>query len=350
MRSNGIQGATLLRGLLALAVAFEHADVFGLGYFPFMIGRSAVIGFFVLSGWVMAWYFYSANKPLNKEVIVDFYLRRALRLAPVLLLNFVIVSIVMGKPFWWEIAGLMPISINAPAKFFNLVLWTLFVEIQFYCIVPWLVWFFKDRKWSLWQHGCVYAALFIIPRLIDVFGRGLPVESAIDPRSLVGTISYFYAGVIYCRMVVIEGKSFLSAQGVKQLWGLFALGAGVAAILFPISHVLYFCVGVHFIVLMTLSGIELSRRYWPTAKAAVVGWLRYPWWLGEISYGYYIFHGFCLGVIENHLFERWGFTMVKHSWPVYLWLIVVPVIFAGLSFWFVERPALKLRAVFLKKG
>ena len=51
---NGIIGTTVLRGLLALAVALHHADIFGLGYFPLMSGRSAVIGFFVLSAFLAA--------------------------------------------------------------------------------------------------------------------------------------------------------------------------------------------------------------------------------------------------------------------------------------------------------
>ena len=346
MMTNGIQGTTMFRGLLALAVALEHADLFGVGYFPLLIGRSAVIGFFVLSGWVMAWYFYSNNRTMNKETLIDFYSRRIFRLGPLLILNFLLVSLLMGKFFWWELAGLLPINIYAPPKFFNLVLWTLFVEIQFYIFVPWLVFWVKKSSWGIKQHLLLYIFVFLAPRFIDVFLLKVPVDSAQDPRSFLGTFSYFYAGLVFCHFCVFKARSPFFGQVNQNVW-MMLLGSGLlAAVFFPINHILYFWGGVHAIVFMSLCAIELSRRYWPNFKDQVQGCLRGLWILGEVSYGYYIFHGFWLGILENDVLQRFGLEITRKSWQGAVCLIVIPLGMALISSYLIEKPIAKLRLNF----
>ncbi len=352
MVSNGMQGTTMFRGLLALAVALEHADLFGVGFFPLLIGRSAVIGFFVLSGWVMAWYFYAKVRTFDRAMIIDFFIRRAWRLGPLLLLNFLLVSLLMGKWMFWELGGLLPLSINPPPKYFNIVLWTLFVEIQFYICVPLLAWVLKQRRWDGRGHLAVYALLFLVPRLVDIFVVATPVASAINTRSFFGNLCFFYVGLAYCRIVTLGGDNPLARLRNSSLWQMLAAGMVTAAALYPLSHDLYFWIGVHGIALMSLSAIELSRRYWPDYKQAVTGWIKFPWLLGEVSYGYYIFHGICMGLILNHVFEHWGYAPVAmRSWAGAFWMIIMPMPLALFSFFCIEKPVAGLRfALFKKKG
>lgn len=333
---NGIVGTTILRGFLAFIVALHHADIFKIGYFPLMSGRSAVIGFFVLSGWVMTWFFYSNDIPMTIKRTGNFYFRRLLRLGPVLIINFILVCCVMKKVMPWELIGLLPVWPTPLPKFFNHILWTLVVEIEFYVLLPLLLMAKNYWRKSLGIHVTVYSLLFIIPRVIAFTLEGLNLESTLDMRSLAGNACYFYAGIAFC-VASLQGRSWLKEWNLSGLV-MCILGCwGFAAITYAYWNIVYNLIGVHGIVVGALAVIECARRFMPREYHSIPALLKPLYGLGVISYGYYVFHGFCLGLIELHKIS-WGGQIVElYSGLGFVMLVIAPLAMACAMYFTLEK-------------
>ena len=247
----------MFRGILALSVALYHANVFHI-----ITGRTAVICFFGLSGWCIA---------ASYKDISSFYLKRIVRLAPVLTASFVLTTLFCVS---------------------NRVLWTLLVQIQFYIFVPLLLLVFPRKR-----HLVIYALLFILPRLF--------IE---DSRSLVGNLCYFYAGIWLYQNPLDIPLEYLKGLipvcfGFTLFGGWFGANSAILGCLFVIE----FCQRVEF-------------------KKNVL------YFLGLISYGYFVYHGFCYGLMEGGVIEVETGTL--EGFAV---LVLMPIPMAILSYWLVEK-------------
>lgn len=144
------------RFILALAVALDH-----MGLFPaFHVGSTAVIGFFILSGYVMA---HSFSKYFGSDLrqALRFYLDRALRIYPVylVLLGLIVGFFLLTEPSRTNINAL---SVLSHVTVFPLNFWrvleprylymlrdhtlipippapTLAIELQYYLLLPFLL-------------------------------------------------------------------------------------------------------------------------------------------------------------------------------------------------------------------
>nr|MBD8133912.1 acyltransferase [Pantoea agglomerans] len=147
------------RLILALAVLLSHAGVTING---FNQGVAAVISFLLISGMVITG---MINKRFEgKDSILRFYADRALRIYPQYLF-YVFISLLCGAFILNEHYGLTRILVNAlnlPLNFFvnintNFLMilpsWSLALELQFYILIPWLI-FYKKMKLA------TYASLF----------------------------------------------------------------------------------------------------------------------------------------------------------------------------------------------
>lgn len=332
--SNGIIGTTIFRGILALSVAIHHADIFNLGYFPLLIGRTAIISFFVLSGWVIGWYFYSRGESINLQSVIRFYCKRAVRLYPVLLISVLIAGIYLHKIPLSDVSVMIPIFLSPPSMF-NHVLWTLFVEIQFYILAPFVIYYLKNIRLSSLMHVGIFFTLFVIGRLFE-YGFSRDVMSALDTRSLIGNACYFYAGLVFSQMVLVHKINPFDGLSDRKLILLMAGCFGIAASLYPISAIAYLLFGVIAVTLGALAVIELSRRRVVLFKQLAMP-VKALYGLGIISYGYYVFHGLCLKLTELNSIQLWGMNASIGNWSGFLMIVIMPVIFAIISFVLIEK-------------
>ena len=162
-----------LRLLLALLVALSHADVRWFGLNP---GVSAVVGFYLISGYVMCGLLHRHYATPSR--VGYFYLDRAFRLLPA---YYVVVALTALWYLWHgpqppflgqapSLSGWLNNLLVVPLNFsmwndanrFVMVppAWSLAAEIQFYLLFPWLV-FLRLRGVAMVASLLVFAAAFV---------------------------------------------------------------------------------------------------------------------------------------------------------------------------------------------
>lgn len=144
-----IDQLTFTRFLAALAVVFFHSGtVFPLNTFPINplinSGQIAVSYFFVLSGFVLAYVYY---RPGQRFGFPKYFEARFSRIYPVYFLSFVLtclyyIDIMSRLKSGKMLASIFLVQAWIPtyALSFNIASWSLSVEVFFYLLFPFLVW------------------------------------------------------------------------------------------------------------------------------------------------------------------------------------------------------------------
>lgn len=118
----------LFRMLLALAVVVSHVS-------GWEIGRLAVLLFFFLSGY---WVTHVWDAKFGQGRTWAFYGARFFRIYPLYLLALLGVALLGGKPLHWPNLTLLGVA-SAPDDPLA-VSWSLDIELQFYLVLPLIVW------------------------------------------------------------------------------------------------------------------------------------------------------------------------------------------------------------------
>lgn len=325
-------GFDYLRLGLALMVVFIHVPqvVYGWGvaypfWLPWLRPISAIVvpSFFALSGFLVA------GSMLRSKTLVTFFGLRILRIAPALSVEVTLSALILG-----------PIFTNLPLRdyfsdplffryFFNLIghvqfvlpgvfasnpfpnqvnaqLWTIPPELKCYILMGLLSLFlvFRSRYYLL-----AIALLFNV--LIFVFYHGEAGRINVPPISIVGC---FLAGVtlFMFREIIIARFSLFVACLIACIVLLY-IPDGDFFIAFPVAYVTVY--------LGTFNPVRHGGDY------------------ADYSYGIYLY-GFPIQQAVTSL------TSPYRSWYLDL-CFVLPLTFlvAGLSWRFIERPALRLRSV-----
>lgn len=157
-----ISGIDGIRGLAAILVLLFHFYSFaGNNQFPgsFLV-RAGWVGvdiFFVISGFVLFLPFLRNALEGKNTDLLSYYKRRVLRIVPAYWLNIIFMITVMFPVFFTSFNQLLHIGTNMlflegffPVKEslrLNGVYWTLWIEIQFYLILPFFAKLFTGRTW-----------------------------------------------------------------------------------------------------------------------------------------------------------------------------------------------------------
>ncbi|NDK37914.1 acyltransferase [Pseudoxanthomonas gei] len=178
-----------LRFLLALLVAFSH-----MGLTPdFHFGSMAVMGFYLIAGYVMT-YSFKANFEGRLANIGSFYIDRAFRIYPLYLLSLLMIYLLVratgygvlyldGKSMF---VNLTMFGLNVHPTIMNPATWSLGTEVQFYLLLPFLVRF----KWLKYALLPLSYAVFVAASLghLDAVLWGY--------KYLPGTLFFFIVGSI----------------------------------------------------------------------------------------------------------------------------------------------------------
>ncbi|MFC0518242.1 acyltransferase family protein [Mucilaginibacter angelicae] len=336
-----------IRGLAVLFVLLTHMT-----YGVIKGGLVGVELFFVLSGFIITSLLQAESAAYGKISIWRFYLRRALRLFPPLL-----ICIILANVFWSynEVSNSGSnqsfATIAALFYFINLLpekvsghlvhLWSLSVEEHFYLFWPLITSFFLFKfsrrnqikvlltlilivsVYRFWQghfETSFYGGLLIIDPLrftlcsVDSILTGALLAVAMSTTafknfSLNNKLrNWLIAGcvvVFSCFLVLLTG-GFIFRNGGFLLLDVFCAGAIFIAIKSP-GHFLF-------------SNKVLK-------------------WLGTRSYGIYVYHYVIFAVFEHFRVHNSGGNFIIIS----LLRIVVSLLFAELSFRLVEMPLLKFK-------
>lgn len=345
MTTRRVAGLDGVRGLAILLVLISH----GLGLLT--AGMIGVLMFFVLSGYLITGILVSEHRRTDRISLRAFYLRRALRLLPALLVLLALLSL---TPLWpaLEVSGRQALrgvvvgalyltdftlgfQLDNPPPIAHL--WSLAVEEQFYLLWPvtlvallrvpspvrrlavvrWLIagavlvrlltmlaaesfgWFFYALPTTWADCLLVGSALALVRRdAPDLWTR---IEQVARRR-----------GSITAAAVVVFGTSCVTAAFWSPL--MYAIGIPVLAV----------AAGV-FVVAAATGESVAGAWLFGTAPAR---------WLGDHSYSLYLYNSFCVLLLQRVIGAGLRERLLE---------IALAVVLAVLSRRFVEQPFLRLK-------
>lgn len=352
-----------LRGLAALAVLLFHWDQFypalgdSLAAVEFLGGtwnlamqvRFGWLGvhlFFALSGYLLASQL--MTRQLSMGTVRYFYFRRVMRIYPAAWLQLGILLLVglalpqlFQLPSVGQLAANIFLWINIPGSMvapFNGVWWTLPIELGFYLILPVLV--LLARRWG-WAAVAVVSLLVTLAWRLAVFIRhDLDNYLAVLPLLdfLPGSLSSFvmgafvanlptgisasrYATGVSLTIIALLGLQYWQLSLNDVYWtGHWILVVWVPFVAVVIAAIVYFC----------------------AQPRGVLGFLKAKplVWLGEVSYGIYLWH-FPILLVLRQLLPDYGAVPIESA-ALLILVLFSSLLTAALSFYGVERYAMRI--------
>lgn len=343
-----------VRGFAILLVLLDHGKIIGDGF-----GFIGVNTFFVLSGFLITSLLIEEYDASGKISFRFFYLRRALRLLPALiamLVAFVIFVFLVDphkravRELYEAFAALFYFTnwaeIYQMGRHISLAhTWSLSIEEQFYFIWPVMLWGFlrSSTRSSLlcWiMLGIFLSVLVRIGLLVggvnNLSGNVLSINQW---RLFAGTDTRADSLLLGSFAAVLVSSNFLPRQPwFKKTLALAAIISGAGLLVLGASAVdlpLLISVGWLFASLFGM-GLIVHAAATDGLTAWILGNVSLVF-IGQISYGLYIWHFPILVAMQQH----------NLPWQHLLYLIPVFAV-ALLSYYFIERPFLKLKHRFQK--
>jgi peptidoglycan/LPS O-acetylase OafA/YrhL len=190
-------------------------------------GYRGVELFFVISGFIVGLPF--ARHRLTGAPMMrlrDYFLRRVTRLEPpyilLMLIRGALIVIVLGRPFKDTLPhllaslGYVHSMIYGRMSTINPPVWSLEIEIQFYCLAPPLAWILFSLRSSPLLRRILFVILIVGAGLMQRF---YIVDEGPLKLSIIYAIQYFLAGFLLCDMYVVDWQRIPS----HWLWDLICL-------------------------------------------------------------------------------------------------------------------------------
>lgn len=328
----------ILRGLAALLVLCFHVTLSGKWGLPlegfWVVGGRGWIGvdlFFVISGFVIGWAGLKAHAAQGAAFRRDFAWRRCSRILPLYLLTCLIFLLLVkpdllvapGRVLAWQVASHLLFVHNLhPDTYWsvNWVTWSIALEVQFYGLmllaIPWVS---RANPWRLLGGAALFAWAFRwATTLVWVPGSALPSDQLIAASQLPAVIDQFACGI--CLALLLHrgpaGQPRLLRVGWANfaLWTLLAAGLLTAAVRFMLvysDHWNHSFMVVAWRPLLTLGWASLlaAALVFPWASLWLLAPLRY---LGDISYGIYLWHMLIIHTLTTHHPQLQGYRFLAY--------------------------------------
>jgi peptidoglycan/LPS O-acetylase OafA/YrhL len=334
-----------IRGVAVSLVVLAHGDLIP-GGFSFL----AVNTFFVLSGFLITSLLLEEWDGSHTISLRNFYLRRALRLLPALvtmLVLFVAYAFLTDphgravRELYDALRALFYVTnwagIYHLGRFYSLAhTWSLSIEEQFYIIWPCLLLLLLRRvsrpSMLTWISLGVFSVVLLRIGLCVVYGHDLETDAR---RLTIGTDTRADSLLLGCFAAVFLTTSL--SQQMPRLSRLLPPAAyGSVAVLLALG----FCREVSIPMILvgwfiaSLAAMIIILYLVTGSPGWLHGVLQNPLlvYLGEISYGLYVWHVPILRALQQH--------QLPWRYMSYL-LVVLPVVFA--SYYLIEKPCLQFK-------
>jgi len=291
-----------------------------LHYHSAVAGALANLGvrvFFVLSGYLITTLLLTEHSRTGAIDLRAFYTRRAFRILPAAVAYMLIIFAVLGRETSWYhmlLAALYLTNFDYTHPWFLGHLWSLSVEEQFYFLWPAVL-----RRWHRYRTGILLGVVALAP-LYRVGGHFLGAHGRLDET--------------FPAVADILAVGCLLAIWFPKLPEISARSAGLLLAFVVFTAIFAGAMRLHF------WGNTLLLGLWPAAHVAIAALLLYlvrrpprvlnsmpVVWLGKVSYGLYLWQ------------QPFVFGARPKPWSG----VLVALSVAAISYYLIERPALRLR-------
>lgn len=330
--------------------------VFGLHFIPryFPGGYFGVEVFFVLSGFLITALLLQEWRHRGSINLRDFYLRRAFRLGPALLVYLILISgyalLFMSR----EHANETYIGVLATLSYVSnwmialvpsfptgilAITWSLAVEEQFYLFWPLTLFLLLSRKLSLRSIILVIVVglCAVIAYRFFLFHRGAPFRRlyyATDTRADGLLWGCLLACLVFWDLLPKSRAFQFVVKALAVIGGIFLVY--LVAVMKSSNPLLFR--GVFNLATVAITALVAAVVLWPGFSGFVILKFRPLVWIGRISYGLYLWH-----------WPVRGFVFGPQAQPPAGRIIVAVLLtfaIASLSFYLIEQPFLRLKKRF----
>jgi len=303
------------------------------------VGSAGVFLFFVLSGYLITGILLrSRTKP---SALQNFYLRRALRIAPIYYVTLGFAWLLhlpdFRQTFLWHFFYLTNVLFtlnNNWSPWYTDHLWTLSVEEQFYLVWPFLILFlpFKAIKpvvWSTIIASIVYQVGAYWFLGVNALAPAVLVFSQLDKLGLGALLALEEARLGFPR--------FLTKAG----WVAFVIFLGLEAL--PINHRLAWVLVLRAeLLIVTFAALIAAASSGIHGPAGAILNSRIVRYVGRISYGIYLFHLF-LWVVTIKVLARLSLPFLGPGSRCFIVMSAMSIGAAAISWHFFEQPLNRLK-------
>jgi peptidoglycan/LPS O-acetylase OafA/YrhL len=334
-RQTYLPGLDGLRAVAVLAVVASHCWPQAL-----VGGWVGVDIFFVLSGFLITSILLAEHKRSGRIGFRRFYLRRALRLLPALAVTLVVGILIANLVYPRSAGDTIQEAVAAALYVTNWLVafgdvhsgllihtWTLSIEEQFYWTWPIALAVLLrvgGRRAALWATVAVIA-IVVIHRLTGVAGAYFRTDTRADSLLIGCAVSIAASLGLFQR---------LSLGGIRVAALLGALGLG--AVLAFVQQASPLMEGVGYTLVGAASAtVVVAIAIRPLRPVTATLGCRPLIWIGQRSYGVYLYHPLCLALVAPRLGTAGPATLLA--------TIAFTLATAAVSYRYVETPFLRLK-------
>ncbi len=349
---NKFENIDLLRAFAALSVVVYHVIEHGRwSSYPteglltaFRIGWVGVDIFFVISGFVIAYSALILYRSAPALFAGQYWRRRLVRILPLYLLTLAMwiafvwptffgqaardwawqlfTHLTFIHSFWPETHG----AIDGPN-------WSLAIEMQFYLAVALLIrWIDATPGWRIWLYGIAISWAWRACMMFK-FGGSLPVPF-VEVTQLAGCLDEFGAGIFLAKWILdrparapMKGMAWLAAAAatgyvtMRVYWAYADYWNNAWMVVFWRTAL------AAFLACVVAAAVELPQ-------AIARRWLRPAAFLGEVSYGIYLWHLFAVYYVIYYRGERGATALAA--------VLALTILAATASWLAFEKPFMEL--------
>lgn len=366
----GLDGLRALACLAVFGVHFQQTVSLQGSIGPFDLarllenGNTGVALFFALSGFLLSmpfWRSLERSEPVPRWR--TFWLKRAARILPA---YFLCLTLLIAHNRLWEQTGESTNILSHYLLLFNYSsqyiysinppFWTLAIEVQFYALLPLIFLFvaaFPRRARMPVVAGLAVLAYVAHLGVIQCAscqawwpwsGHGDPAQNPVFTLSLLAHLPHFLLGVLgggaYSPLKAASGRHFFAVQGTTEAIFWIAAGALFVTLATPLDALFTIPFGRYNLPLVPilLTVIVLTASYTVFAKALLD--LAPVRWIGQLSYGVYIYHLPALNLVGRYM-QRVGLTVKEHWLILLAAALALTLVAAAVSYYLLERPVLR---------
>lgn len=352
-RTEKYDNINLLRAFAALAVVVYH--VIELGHWDaypasgllsvFRVGWMGVDLFFVISGFVIAYSALILYRKAPAAFANAYWRRRLTRILPLYLLTLLLWIALVSTAFFhqpardwaWQLFTHLAFIHNFFPETHGAIdgpNWSLAIEMQFYVAVALAIgWIDRAPGWRIWLYGiaisCAWRACMLM-----MYGDANPFVLFVKTTQLPGTLDLFGAGIFLAKWV-LDGRPRVPAAGLALTLAAVACGVIAMHIYWPRAGywndaymVVFWRIALSvFLFFVVAAAVELPQ-------VISYKWLAPLDYLGEISYGIYLWHLFAVTYAVQYLGLR--------GVPALLVVLALTLTAAALSWRYFEKPIMEL--------